>query len=68
MYIYPKFKDIRIRKGYTQNQIAKYLNIQQVVYSRYETGEREMPLHCAIELAKLYKVSIDFLVGLSIKE
>ena len=33
-------------------------------YARYETGEREIPLHHLITLALHYNVSLDYLAGL----
>jgi transcriptional regulator with XRE-family HTH domain len=37
----------------------------QSLYSKYERGERDVPLNIMIKLAKLYKTSIDYLVGLT---
>lgn len=47
------------------SQIAELLGIDQRVYSIYETGKREIPLHHFITLAKFYNVSLDYLAGLS---
>ncbi len=49
----------------SQTQIAELLGIDQRVYSIYETGKREIPLHHFITLAKFYNVSLDYLAGLS---
>ncbi len=51
----------------TQRQIAEYLMCDQSLYSKYERGEREIPLNLAIKLADYYDVSIDYLVGRSKK-
>ena len=48
-----------------QEEIAKYLGIQQTVYSRYERGFQTIPLEHLIKLADYYKVSLDYLVGRS---
>ena len=32
---------------------------------RYEKGIRTIPVDCLIELAKLYEVSVDYILGLS---
>jgi transcriptional regulator with XRE-family HTH domain len=37
----------------------------QSLYSKYERGEREIPLHLIIRLAEYYGVSVDYLVGLT---
>ena len=60
-----RLKDIRNDKDYTQKDIANYLNISQVQYSRYETGIRIIPIDLLAKLAKLYQVSIDYLLGLT---
>lgn len=51
----------------TQKQIAEYLMCDQSLYSKYERGEREIPLNLIIKLADYYNVSIDYLVGRSTK-
>ena len=61
-------KVLRKSKGYTQQEVADVLNCQREVYRRYEKGIRELPLSYAIILARFYKVSLDYLVGLSDKK
>ena len=39
----------------TQKQISQILNMSQTGYSKYETGENDIPTHILIELSKLYK-------------
>jgi len=46
-----------------QKEVAGILGIDQRVYSNYETGKREIPLHHLIALAELYHVSVDYLLG-----
>lgn len=41
------------------------LNIGQPTYNHYEKGNREIPIDCLIKLAKFYKTSVDYLVGLT---
>ena len=65
MYIYPRFKDLREDKDLRQEDIAKILQTTQTQYSRWERGAQEMPLHHAITLAKFYRVSLDYLTGLT---
>lgn len=65
MYIYPRFKDLREDKDLRQEEIAKILQTTQTQYSRWERGAQEMPLHHAITLAKFYKVSMDYITGLT---
>jgi transcriptional regulator with XRE-family HTH domain len=67
MYL-KRLKDLREDNDYTQTFIASYLNMKQQQYSRYETGEYELPLECLIKLSKLYKVSTDYILNLTDKK
>lgn len=60
-----RLKEIRKDHDYNQIEIAKILGITQVQYSRYETGERLIPIVHLVKLADFYNVSIDYLVGLT---
>lgn len=57
-----KLKELREEKNLSQKEVAKYLNIAQNTYSRYETGEREPSISTLMKLAKFYRVSLDYLV------
>ena len=59
-----KLKELREENCYTQNQIAEYLNIKQNTYSQYENEKRQLPIDVLIKLAKFYKVSTDYILGL----
>lgn len=65
MYIYNRIRDLREDTDNTQTEIAKILNVGTTTYRRWETGEREIPLHIIITLAKMYKVSLDYIAGLT---
>ncbi len=56
-------RDLREDHDYKQKQIAEYLNVSQQTYSNYENGRREIPVWVVSALAKLYKVSTDYLLG-----
>lgn len=60
-----RIRDLREDKDLTQQQIAEYLLCDQSLYSKYERGEREVPLNIIIKLADFYDVNIDYLVGRS---
>lgn len=62
---YPRLRELRVSAGLTQTDIANILDMQQNQYSRYERGERELPIHLFVKLAEHYKVSLDYMVGLS---
>lgn len=65
MYQYQRLKDLREDKDLYQEEIAQILKTSQQQYSRWERGAQEIPLHHAITLAKFYKVSMDYLTGLT---
>ena len=58
-----RIKDLREDNDLTQAQIAKILMCDQSLYSKYERGEREIPLRLLVVLAEYYNVSLDYLVG-----
>ena len=61
--MYPRIRDLREDHDLNQTQIAKMLGMSQTGYSKYETGENDIPTAVLIKLARLYKTSIDFLLG-----
>lgn len=63
--MYLRIRDLREDSDLTQQEIAKYLLCDQSLYSKYERGERPLPLELAVKLAQYYKVSVDYLVGLT---
>ena len=46
-----------------QTRIAKMLGMSQTGYSKYETGENDIPTAILIKLARFYNTSIDYLLG-----
>ncbi len=62
-----RIKDLREDNNLTQEYVAKYLHVKQNTYSQYENGQRQLPLPCLIALAKLYKTSTDYILGLTDK-
>lgn len=60
-----RLQDCREDKDMTQKDIAKLLETSQKQYSRWETGEYQIPLEKIIHLARIYNVSIDYLCGLT---
>lgn len=60
-----RIRDLREDHDYTQMFLADYLHMQRSVYRRYESGEREIPAWALIKLAELYKVSTDYILGLT---
>lgn len=67
MYYYQRLRDLREDKDLNQSDIAKLLETTQQTYSLWERGDREIPFHHVITLAKFYKVSIDYIAGIAKK-
>ena len=64
MYFY-RLEDLRVDADLTQQDVADLLKCKREVYRRYEKGIHEIPVWAVIELAKYYKVSTDYILGLS---
>ena len=64
MFYYKRLKDLREDNDKKQAAIAELLGIKQQQYSMYERGERELPMHHFITLARYYNVSLDYLAGM----
>jgi Predicted transcriptional regulators len=62
--IHDRIKDLREENHYKQRQVADYLGISQQAYSYYELDKRELPSRHVVNLAKLYQVSTDFILGM----
>lgn len=60
-----RIRDLREDRDLKQQVIANLLSCSQVCYSRYETGERAIPLGCLVKLAEFYDTSVDYLLGLT---
>ncbi len=63
--MYRRLRDLREDADLTQKQVAKYLDMSQTGYSKYETGENDIPTQVLIALAKFYHTSVDYLLGLT---
>lgn len=66
-----KFSDrllsLRREKGYNQQYLANYMGVTQVSVSNWERGFKEPDFQVLIDLAKLFDVSTDYLLGISDK-
>lgn len=66
-YYYQRLRDLREDRDKTisQAEIATLLGTTQQTYSLWERGDREIPFHHVITLAKFYHVSLDYIAGLT---
>ena len=61
--MYPRIRDLREDRDLNQTQVAAMLGMSQTGYSKYETGENDIPTAILIKLARFYNTSVDYLLG-----
>lgn len=61
--MYKRLRDLREDADLKQRQLAELLSVSQATYSRYESGELDVPSSVLIRLADFYSVSIDYILG-----
>ena len=60
---YQRIRDMREDHDLTQVQVATLLHMSQPGYSKYESGDNDIPTSVLIQLANIYNTSIDYLLG-----
>lgn len=60
-----RLRDLREDADISQTQVARILGMSQTGYSKYETGENDIPTQVLIKLANYYKTSTDYILGIS---
>ena len=63
--MYKRIRDLREDHDLNQTQVAKMLGMSQTGYSKYETGENDIPTVILIKLAQFYGTSVDYILGLT---
>lgn len=58
-------KELREDNDYLQKEIANIIGISQQYYSEYEKGNRKLPIEHLIKLCNFYKISADYILGIS---
>ena len=61
--MYTRIRDLREDKDLSQKQLAQMLGMSQTGYSKYETGENDIPTHILIKLADFYGTTTDYILG-----
>lgn len=61
--MYKRIRDLREDADINQTEVAKMLGMSQTGYSKYETGENDIPTTVLIKLARFYNTSVDYLLG-----
>lgn len=62
-----RLKNARKTAGYTQKEVEQETGIERSRLSYYENGKREPDIETLGELATLYEVSTDWLLGITQK-
>jgi len=60
-----RMRGLRQDNDLSQKAVADILGVAQTTYSQYELGKRSMPIEFLIDLCEFYKVSADYMLGLS---
>ena len=63
--MYTRIRDLREDRDLNQTAVAKMLGMSQTGYSKYETGENDIPTGVLIKLAQFYGTSVDYILGLT---
>lgn len=58
-----RLKELRLRSGLKQSDLAALLNVKDNTYSQYENEKRQLGYEELRKLSDYYMVSIDFLLG-----
>lgn len=62
-----RLKELRLQKGYTQQELGDLIKVSKPSISGYESGKRTPTIHNIYQLAKVLGVSVDYLVGQDVK-
>ncbi len=58
-----RLRSLRLARGWRPKDVAEKLGIRYHRYIKYEEGLREPPFWLLIRMARLYNVTIDFLLA-----
>lgn len=61
----PRIRALREDNDFNQTEIARFLDMSQTGYSKYETGENDIPVSTLIKLSFFYDASMEYLIGTS---
>lgn len=63
--MYSRLRDLREDKDMSQKEMGNILGMSQTGYSKYETGENDIPTTILVELADYHNTSVDYLLNLT---
>ncbi|MGX8711344.1 MAG: helix-turn-helix domain-containing protein [bacterium] len=63
--MYRRIRELRTDHDLSQTEFAQILGMSQTGYSKYETGENDIPTEILIAIANYHRTSVDYLLGLT---
>lgn len=60
-----RFKQLREQHGYTHEELSEMLGLSQKQIWRYENGKTDPSSEIIVKIAKVFRVSSDYLLGLT---
>lgn len=60
--MYPNIEAERVRKGYSREELAKYLSVSLSTYYNWMAGRTAIPSTALKKMASLFKTTIDYLL------
>jgi transcriptional regulator with XRE-family HTH domain len=58
-----RLKELRKKNGFSQKELAERLSLSRPTITAYESGIRTPPVETIINIADIFEVSIDYLLG-----
>lgn len=65
MRFHDRLHELRTSRGFSQCYIADYMRVSQVTVSNWERGHKEPSFSTLIDLANLFGVTTDYMLGVS---
>lgn len=62
------FRDLRIDKDITQQEIANICGVCDATVGHWENLKRDMKIDCIVKLCIFYDISADYILGLTTKK
>ena len=63
-----KITELRKSKDWSQNELAKQLDVSREIVGRYERNDAVPSIEIAKRIAQTFEVSLDYLVGITKQE
>ncbi|MCL2563094.1 MAG: helix-turn-helix domain-containing protein [Oscillospiraceae bacterium] len=61
-----RIKELRISRGWTQDELAERLNVKRAAISKYENGKIPLTAETIGQLTEIFDVSSDYILGFTV--